>query len=286
MAEYYLVTSEALKKNVIFQSREDYIIGMNDIALCAVKYSIRIVCFCLMSNHFHFVLYGNYKECYAFAQEYKKMCAIRMRSIRGEVCGLKNVNIRLDLLDSEEYLKAAVVYVLRNPLSAHIIMMPNLYEWSSASAYFRGALKIKGVQVNSFSLRQKREILKSRHTVVPDSYIVDSDGIISPACYVATDIVEKLFPHPSYLMVALSKRVENEMEIKMGAAQRFSLSDAELKSMMGGLIKEEFGVCALSSLSVDDRLRLCLLLKKNFNASVKQISRILRISQDLVASVL
>ena len=67
---YYHVTSSALEKNVIFQSREDFIIGMNDIALCVLKYDVRILCFCLMSNHFHFVLYGSYKDCYGFIQEY------------------------------------------------------------------------------------------------------------------------------------------------------------------------------------------------------------------------
>ncbi len=286
MAEYYHVTSKALEKNVIFQSREDFITGMNDIAICAAKYAIKIICFCLMSNHFHFVLYGSYSECYAFIQEYKKLCSIRMRNARGEISGLKNVEVRLDLLNTEEYLKAAIAYVLRNPLAARIIMMPYFYEWSSASAYFRGNLPIKGVRINSLGLRQKREMLKSRSAEVPNSYIVDSDGIISPACYVATDVVEKLFPHPSYLMMALAKRVENEMEIQMGASQNMSLCDSELKSQMGELIKEEFGVCSLSQLTKEDRLRLCLLLRRNFNASVKQISRILRISQELVASVL
>ena len=102
----------------------------------------------------------------------------------------------------------------------------------------------------------------------------------------ATDVVEKLFPHPSYLRMALAKRVENEMEIQMGASQNMSLCDSELKSQMGELRKEEFGVCSLSQLTKEDRLRLCLLLRRNFNASVKQTSRILRISQELVASVL
>lgn len=286
MEEYYHVTSKALEKNVIFQSREDFITGMNDIAICSAKYTIKIICFCLMSNHFHFVLYGSYSECYAFIQEYKKLCSIRMRNARGEVSGLKNVEVRFDLLDTEEYLKAAIAYVLRNPLAAHIMMMPYLYEWSSASAYFRGDLQIKGVSVNSFGLRQKRGILKSRSAEVPNSYIVGPDGIISPACYIATEVVEKLFPHPSYLMMALAKRVENEMEIQMGASQNLSLSDLELKSQMAELIKEEFGVRSLSQLSKEERLRLCLLLRRNFNASVKQISRVLRISQELVASVL
>lgn len=283
---YYHVTSSALETNVIFQSREDFITGMNDVVLCLLKYDVRILCFCLMSNHFHFVLYGSYKECYGFIQEYKQLCAMRMRHSRAEVNPLKSVEIRFDLLDTEEYLKNAIAYVLRNPLAAHIIMMPYYYEWSSMSAYFRGGLPLKGVPVNGLSIRRRREILKSRHAVVPDTFLVNEDGIIPPACYVACDIVERLFPHPSFLMMALARKVENEMEIRMGAAERIVMSDVELKTQIGELIRSEFGVSAMSHLSADDRLRLCLLVRRNFNASVKQIARLLRLSQDIVASVL
>lgn len=71
-----------------------------------------------------------------------------------------------------------------------------------------------------------------------------------------------------------------------GASQRICVTDEELRSQMGDLIRAEFGVASLSQLSADDRLRLCLLLKRNFNASVKQIARVLRLSQTVVAAVL
>lgn len=286
MKSYYHATSSALEKNVIFQSREDFVTGMNDVALCVLKYNVRILCFCLMSNHFHFVLYGSYKECYGFMHEYKQLCSLRMRHFRGEVNALKHVDIRLDLLDTGDYLKNAIAYVLRNPLAAHMIMMPYFYEWSSVSAYFRGGRPLNGIPVNSFSLRKRRELLRSRQPSVPDSFLVNDDGVILPACYIAYDVVEQLFPHPSFLMMALARKVENEMEIKMGAADRIVMSDAELMSQITELIACEFGVSSLSQLTSEDRLRLCLLVRRNFNASVKQIARLLRLSQTVVASVL
>ena len=80
--------------------------------------------------------------------------------------------------------------------------------------------------------------------------------------------------------------MENEFEIVMGAAQKITMHDSELMTHVGELIRHEFGVSSLAQLSADDRLRLCLLMKRNFNSSVKQIARILRLSQDVVASVL
>jgi hypothetical protein len=87
-------------------------------------------------------------------------------------------------------------------------------------------------------------------------------------------------------MIALAKRLENEFEVTSGAANRIVMSSQELKSQTLELIKNEYGVSSLSQLSADDRLRLCLLLKRNFNATVKQIARVLRLSQAVVASVL
>ena len=283
---YYHVSSAALEKNDIFQSREDFVAAMNDIALCVLKYDVVILCFCLMSNHFHFILRGSYQECYAFMCEFKRICAIRMRDRNGEVSGLKDVELHFDLLDTQEYLENAIAYVLRNPLAARIILMPYFYEWSSTASYFRGQHKEDGIQVNSLSLRKRREILRTRYPEVPDDYILNSQGFICPSCYVAVEEVERLFRHPSRLMMALARKLENEFEVASGAADRIVMLDQELKTQVLELVKHEFGVSSLAQLSAEDRLRLCRLMRKNFNAPVKQIARVLRLSQSLVASVL
>ncbi len=283
---YYHVSSQALEKNDIFQSREDFATGMNDVALCSLKYSVRILCFCLMSNHFHFILRGSYQECMAFMQEFKRICAMRMRNSRGDVNALCNVDLQFDLIDSKEYLENAIAYVLRNPLAARMLYMPYFYEWSSISAYFRSHPDIDGICVNRLSIRKRREILKTRHVTVQDTFVLTEQGFVHPACYVDYEEVQKIFGHPSRLMMSLAKRVENEFEIKTGASDRISMTDAELKSQMTELISHEFGVSSISQLSADDRLRLCFLVRRNFKASVKQISRVLRLSQEIVASVL
>lgn len=286
MKPYYHVSSKALEKNDIFLTREDFVTAMNDIALCSLRYDVKILCFCLMCNHFHFVLRGSYKECYAFMNEFKRICAIRMRDRTGEVSGLKDVDLHFDLLDTQEYLENAIAYVLRNPLAARVIMMPYFYEWSSISAYFRGSTQLHGMPLNTLSIRKCREILRTRHDVVPADFILSPQGFIHPACYIAADEVEKIFRHPSRLMMLLAKKVENEFEVASGAAQQIKMTEAELKTQVLELVRNEFGVNSLAQLSADDRLRLCLLMRRNFNSSVKQIARILRLSQSVVASVL
>lgn len=286
MKRFYHISSKALSRNVIFQTKEDFVVAMNDVALCVLRFDVCILCFCLMNNHFHFILKGTYESCYAFMSEFKRFCAMRMRENNGEVNGLKDVDLQFDELDSSEYLENAIAYVLRNPLAAHIICMPHFYEWSSVLAYFRGGRRVDGIPLNGLSLRKRREILRTRHAEVPDTYILNGLGYVDPCCYIAADEVEKVFYHPSRLMMALAKRVENDFEVKTGAASRITMNDVDLRTQLYDLIRCEFKVNSLTQLSADQRLKLCSLLHRNFNASVKQIARVLRLSQEVVASVL
>ena len=78
MKEYYHICSRGLETNDIFISEKDFIVGINDIALCVLKYDIRILALCLMSNHFHFILEGPIQQVETFAYEYKRRTAMRM----------------------------------------------------------------------------------------------------------------------------------------------------------------------------------------------------------------
>ena len=285
MKRYYHVSSHGLERNDIFKSKEDFIAGMNDIAICILGFDVQILCFCLMSNHFHFLLYGEVTECRRFSEEYTRRCAIRMRSTAGEVRGLKDVGIQLDEVDSMEYLENVLAYILRNPLAAGILVMPHHYPWSSASIYFAGDYKSGSKKLNEMSVRQRNRILKSRISM-PDSYMINEDGMILPSCYVDADAVEKIFRHPSRLMMLLAKRVENDVEIRLGIADNVTMTDQDMITQMQELIAKEFRKESIVQLSMAQRLKLCSLLKRNFNAGAKQIARVTRLDPEVVAKII
>ena len=284
MKGYYHLSSHGLEKNDIFKSRTDFIAGMNDAALCVLGYDVVIVCFCLMSNHFHFVLYGTLNECRRFSDEYKRRCAMRMRRSSGEVQGMRDVGVHIDFVDSQEYLENVIAYVLRNPLAAGVHVMPYHYRWSSAMCYFAGDTEFAGERLNDLSERKRFRILRSR-VAVPDSYMVDAEGVILPSCYVDAEMVEKTFRHPSRLMLLLAKKIENDVEIRLGVADYVTMTDQEMLTQMNELVRIEFGKESVSQLSMDQRISLCLLMKRNFRAGVKQIARLTRLDPEVVAKV-
>ena len=285
MKRYYHVCSLGLEKNLIFACEEDFISGVNDIAICLTKFDVVVVCFCLMSNHFHFVIYGSEEECCAFAEEYKRRCGIRMRHAKQEVNALQNLRIELNEILDDVYLENAIAYVLRNPLAAKIHIMPYHYPWSSADVYFRGTSSISGTSVNQLSERKRHRILKSKLSL-PDEYLIDERGMILPESFVDATITEKLFRHPSRLLFALAKRVESEVELKFGVADKILYTDAELKSLVNELVVRDFAMPGLSSLTGPQKIKLCVLMRKNFNASAKQIARITRVGVDVLDKIL
>ena len=277
------MSSHGLEKNDIFKRREDFIAGVNDLAICVLGFDVSILCFCLMSNHFHFLLYGTERECMMFSQEYKRRCAMRMRAA-GDVQAMRNVEIHVDRVDGQEYLENVIAYILRNPIAAGIFMMPYHYPWSSVSLYFNGGMVSEGVRLNDMSERKRFRVLKSR-VAVPDTYMVDENGMILPSCYMSAEFVEKVFRHPARLMAALARKIEVDVELRLGIADNVGMTDQEILTQMNELIKTEFGKESISQLSMEQRLRLCCLMKRNFRAGVKQISRIARLDPDVVAKI-
>lgn len=284
MKQYYHVSSHGLEKNDIFKNREDFVAGMNDVAICVLGFNVRVLCLCLMSNHFHFVLSGTEIECRRFSDEYKRRCAMRMRLNGGDVQGMRNVDVQIRLVDNQEYLENVIAYVLRNPLAAGVQIMPYHYPWSSALSYFVGNNQNNGEALNVMSERKRFRILKSR-IAVPDHYYIDENGMIPPSCYVDVKTVESVFRHPSRFMMALARKVENDVEILLGVAADVSMTDQEILTEMRDLVRREFQKESLSQLSAEERIRLCLLLKRNFRAGIKQIARITKLDPALVSKV-
>ena len=68
-------------------------------------------------------------------------------------------------------------------------------------------------------------------------------------------------------------------------ADRVSMTDQEILTQLGDLLRNEFLKESLSELSMEQRIKLCLLLKRNFRAGIKQIARITRLDPETVAKV-
>ena len=201
-----------------------------------------------------------------------------------EVNALSNLQLSINEISDAEYLENAIAYVLRNPLAARINIMPYHYMWSSVGIYFKGETPAGGTPVNNLSERKRNRMLRTKLSL-PDDYRVNESGMILPESFVDPKFTEAIFRHPSRLMFALAKKVEIEVELKFGIADQVSYTDAEMKSLINEFINVEFGARGISNLSNQQKLKLCSMMKRNYNASVKQICRITKLDPEIVSKL-
>ena len=71
----------------------------------------------------------------------------------------------------------------------------------------------------------------------------------------------------------------------MGIANQVTMTDQEILTQMKTLMLNEFGTSLIEQLSAEQRISLCLLLKRNYRANVKQIARLTRLAVDVVERV-
>ena len=278
MENHWHICTDGLEKNVIFKSDTDYIYGMNSIPVCAVGNQVTILAFCLMSNHVHFIVHGEEDNCRKFITQYKK----RLTALTN----LSSTNICIKHRDDDDYLMKAIGYVLRNPVSAGIRLMPYHYDWSSASLYFKkpdsGRL---GKKIGTLSYRSKRELLHSQTTLL-DEYILTEKGLILPECYVDFEYVENLFRSPARLMYAMSRNENMEMELSGDILHKTKYSDEELSGTIKELCEEIFQKSSADLLSIENRYRLAKILHKRYRLSRKQLARLTMTEPSLLKTML
>lgn len=264
------ICTDGLARNVVFRSREDYIYGMNSMAVCAYRHCVTVLAFCLMSNHVHFVVRGTYGNCRQFIGNYKR----RLNALSD----MSGTDVCIKRIADKVYLARAVGYVLRNPVAAGLQVMPWHYAWSSAGLYFRGdGLNTFSCRtIGAYNYKEKRALLNS-HIKLPDSYMVSPEGVILPESYVDIAAVESVFRTPAQLLYRLSRNDDAELELMMASDVLDRVrhySDEELAASVRAICSERFFCSSPQELTVEQRYLLASLVYKRYRTGIKQTARL------------
>lgn len=278
MRDYWHICTRGLEKEVIFKSEKDFVYGMNGVAVLALMYGLKILAFCLMDNHLHFVVKGGRDECLRFIKYYKRRLSSLADMTMADEC--------LKEICDEEYLRRVIAYVLRNPMSAGLNVLPVTYRWSSGALYFNSMYSsLEKKSVSDISRRMLRKILASR-VVLPETYRLTREMYVDPACYVCYKEVETLFRYPARMMFYLSRNEDMDMELESGLLVRQRYGDKELHGAVERMCREMFRSDSPDSLCVEDRYRLAAGLRKKYGLSISQLARLTMTDRKILASVL
>lgn len=182
--QFYHVYNRGVEKRRIFENRRTYtrfLQAINYYRLAGpkpkfsnfIKYKlfkpdpdkkiVEIICYCLMPNHFHFLLKqlkenGISEFISKLTNSYTKYYNVKFNRIGPLLQG----QFKAVLIESDEQLVHVSRYIHLNPISSCLVKKPEDYEWSSYNEYLDGE-----------GICAKKEILKFFKSVVDYKKFVD-----------------------------------------------------------------------------------------------------------------
>lgn len=269
--DMFHVYSDGMRTDSLFLDDKAFVAGMNAAAICSLKCKVKILCFCLMDNHVHFVLNGSRTECGDFIIRYKTWYAKWRGGLQEEM------RIGIKAIATFDYLLTAIAYVLRNPIAAGFPYRIDDYRWSSANLYFhKYPDELHGVTMGEIGTKRCRQLFSTR-VAFPDDWTMDDSGMIWPGHYVQYETVNKLYRNVKRYMYYLSATQEASVSESLGMTDMIVLPDKELRKAAKGLSEDMFAKDNIVSLSVNERLILAKKLRQKFACSIKQIARMVHL---------
>ena len=279
---FHHVYIKGLEDNLIYRDRGDFISGMNYVALCTFCCGVSLLAFTLMSNHFHFIIYGTPEEAKKFIDLYK----YHMSRYSSRKYGVSHLLRRVGtgyrpIENSNDALRTAIAYVVRNHISAGINQSVQGYEWSSGYCYFAGTDLLEGsVSVSSIGIRKYRNIMHTK-TKLDSSYKINSKGYIEPASYVCIDFVESCFGRVQSLDYYIYKA--GSARSKEGPVD---FSDEFVITGLKEILDKKYGAEWIDAIDEKSKRDVLLMVRRQFNCSPKQLARTMQMSIKEVTSML
>ena len=280
MKPCFQINSKKLEKELLFRDEEDYIYGMNTIALILLQFpTVVVYAFVLMSNHIHLLLGGPKKDCEAFYDAVVHRLSLWLKRKYGltGIVPYGKENRTTVTVNGLEHFIIEVLYVLRNPFKAKICF-PGDYQWSSVGMYFSARGRMTGRRASTFTARELRKILKT-NIRVPGNWEITPEGMIIPD-FVAWKVVEKAFEgNEAEFLRKLMEPVESRHNQLSGLPMELKFSDQEIAARVQTICRKEFNVDSHLQLARKELFRLCRTLSMRFGTSPDQLQRVVGVAK-------
>lgn len=282
----YHVCTDGQESPLLMRDAEDYQIARTYLAIAAWKVGVELVVYCIMSNHVHALIICNDRK-YAelFIKTFKKAFAMYMQKKYGIKKTLHGIPDSITLIDSIQYLRNCIAYILRNAICAKVCSRIEDYPWCSYSCYF--SKRELGRHISSLGARERRVRYKTREDLSQSPFHIDGNGDIQDSSFVRYDIVEKAFQNSGrFFLLALGTCNDAKMEYEMACKPLMKVNDTDIASVVEELARTRFGGKNLAELSTRDKCSMIKKLYFNNKTSIPQLSRVLGLPRNLISKIL
>lgn len=277
---YHMCTGE--NSPILFHNEKEYMIAMNVVALAACLFpDIKILTFELMSNHLHFALCGNTNRIHEWLG---KMIALLKQhpELKDSKDAIASLQARLIAIEDLDNLRNVIVYINRNGYVTDDRHTPFSYPWGANRYFFNEEAKIRYESMKiTATARWKRNAF---HSNLGDNLadLNHLDGYVSPMSFCHILLAEGLFINAHQFFSRISKNVESSANIARDIGESVYYTDNELYSLVAQKCSMLYGCKSPAIIPAEAKVSMAKMMHFDYNSSVKQISRILRMEIDIV----
>jgi REP element-mobilizing transposase RayT len=281
------VSLEGMETAVLCRDDADYDAFVKIICVTARRKNVIIIIYAVVSNHSHVaVLAKNKEDAENYGEEVKRVSSMWLAKRYGERGKMQKVDVKALPLDSDWYLRNALAYIPRNALDNGCNV--NDYPWSGYRAMFRK----EPLQVNHYKKvsqmrqRERRAILHTADVLSDVPWLVDADGSLVPESFCDVAYLEQAFNHDQvYFIRTIGSLNSAEMKQKLVDAPRTMMPDPDFYSDADAVAIRWFRT-GLSSLSLEQKIRLIPYLKRTRKTTISQLARVFGLKRDKIESIL
>lgn len=279
----YLFTTDHLQRALLFRDGDDYVQGVNTIALATLQYPVKVLCYALMDNHIHLLVSGWYEDCRAFFAWVLHRLA-RMLEVKYGISGILRIQATdVQSVTSKERLLNEVCYLLRNVYKARI-GSPYSNPWAPFECYFNPYLPlIHGTPMPGVKEAKQRF---GTHVKIPSDW-EHVNGRILNKCFVDYRTVEQMIGSSLDFFDRLRRfDLESVVEQAHGIEEKLTFTDAEMQEKIRAVCSNELHKTSHHQLERKDLLWLARTLARRFACPKKQIARLLGIEPSVLDRLL
>lgn len=229
-AGWFHICSQGLEGVDLFPDEKTFITGVNKFAAAFKLFGedIEVAILVLVSTHFHSLAWGRRTDVVRCAERFKKTISMYYSHRFGTSKVMSRVRVKVERVDSEEYLKNVVGYILNNPRKHHETNNPFSYPWSSILEYFatEGYSSVLRPRIADILPWQKPKVIGTSRPV-PQSWQLYANGMVTFGSFITTGRLESVIKTIGSLSYLVNKA---DLNANQGEAVRYPVNDREVRS--------------------------------------------------------
>lgn len=288
---YYHLVLDSLGERNLFNDREQYVNGMNVVALAQFLTEVGVIQFDWMRNHGHFILLATGLQCCRFF-DYSRY-RLNARLIKDGYPPLPDdwffKLIRLETLNE---LVNAASYSARNSYDAMSGVLPGGYLWSSNYHLFSDISEIIDYKtVGEIGTRGMIKLLGS-NVKFPESYKVCKLGFILPESYLLrTDDrtmtkARSLYKDSKDYAYRLFRDYDTYRRVASDIGEEWSPAKGDTAPLIRNLLDINYGVKDIKALGPEKRCDLAITLGVRYGLKVEDIASRLSLSPSMISKLI